>query len=97
MNFNVAGVQFHKLKTVHTDINEGMQLDLVPEPENEYDPNAVAIKFNDTMLGYVPKKFSAEVAAILETTGASCKVTKLDMAMKPWEQLEVEIVMEDSE
>lgn len=33
----------------------GKFVSLVPEPNNEYDPNAVAIMLNDVKLGYLPK------------------------------------------
>lgn len=33
----------------------GKFVSLVPEPNNEYDPNAVAVMLNDVKLGYLPK------------------------------------------
>lgn len=33
----------------------GKIVSLVPEPNNEYDPNAVAVMLNDVKLGYLPK------------------------------------------
>ena len=41
----------------------GRRLSLVPEPENEHDPNAVAIWNEDRTLqiGYVPREVAADV------------------------------------
>jgi len=90
--FYIAGVQFRTgLKEVGADLKAGMELDLVPEPENEYDPNAVAIHHEGTHLGYVPKKFSSDVSAILEIDELVCTITKVDMSLKPWEQCEVTV------
>lgn len=90
--FFVAGVQHHQLKQIINDLEEGYELDLVPEPDNKFDPNAIAIKYDEVMLGYVPKKFSAEVSAMIESGKEMvCSVTILNRTAKPWEQLEVSI------
>jgi hypothetical protein len=90
--FFIAGVQHHQIHEVLAELTEDEILDLVPEPTNSYDPNAVRIEFNGVMLGYVPKKFSAEISAMLETSELLCTITTLNKAAKPWEMCEVEIV-----
>lgn len=95
--FYVAGVQFHELKNCISRISEGMALELDPEPTNQYDPNAVAIKvaFDEDdifMIGYVPKKISAEVSADLEIGDLDCIVTELNPSAKPWEQIKVALM-----
>ena len=95
--FYVAGVQHHELYKVIPSLKEGDELNLIPEPTNKFDPNAVAIKFlinstgQDVMIGYVPKKFSSDVSAALEVGDAKCIITKLNRDAKPWEQCEVKI------
>ena len=96
--FFIAGVQHHELHEVIEDLNEGDELDLICEPDNKFDPNAIRIEIEDTMLGYVPKKFSAEVSAALEVGhDLECKITKLTPSAKPWEQCEVAIAQIDIE
>uniref|UniRef100_A0A6M3IIY0 Putative HIRAN domain containing protein n=2 Tax=viral metagenome TaxID=1070528 RepID=A0A6M3IIY0_9ZZZZ len=102
-SFYVAGVQFHQAKTVLNELSEGMELSLIGEPDNKFDPNAIKIlydKYMDgyedepelTMLGYVPKKFSAEVSAFMELNEyVVCELIKLTPSAKPWEQLKVKI------
>lgn len=96
--FFIAGVQFHQLKSVIDDLFEGEDLTLIPEPSNKFDPNAVRIELvtwtdpPSVMLGFVPKKFSSEVAAALEIGKVlECVLVKLDKGAKIWEQAEVEI------
>jgi len=96
--FFIAGVQFHQAKTVINELEEGTELELIPDPENKYDPNAVEILYCSiesnvpTMLGFVPKKFSPEVAAFLEIAESPiCVITALDPKAKPWEQIKVVI------
>jgi hypothetical protein len=93
--FYVAGVQFHELKSISDKIEPGANLQLVQEPTNQYDPNAVRIEFMNFMLGYVPKKFSAMVAGYMTVETVTCTVIAIDMKRKTYEQLEVELTVED--
>ena len=90
-NFNVAGVQFHELKLIIGDVHADDNIDLVPEPTNEYDPNAVRLYHGETMVGFVPKQISAEVATMIELFNATCTVIECIPSAKPWEQLNVKI------
>jgi endonuclease/exonuclease/phosphatase family metal-dependent hydrolase len=106
--FYIAGVQFRPASALDAikQLKEGDELILDPEPDNQYDPNAIRIlievefeKDGEQMvvrehLGYVPKKFSGELAAIIEVYGLDnmeCIVTKVDPNAKKWEMLEVEV------
>lgn len=98
-NFYIAGVQFHELSTVINDLAEGDHLALTPEPSNKFDPNAIKIEYyghnpesSSVMLGYVPKKFSSEVCAMLDVVKESdCVLVTLNKNAKPWEMAKVEI------
>lgn len=90
--FDIAGVQHHNYRDVLNILQKDLELNLVPEPTNQYDSNAVRIEFEKTMLGYVPKKFSAEVAAAIEVyVDVKCKITSFEKTAKPWNMIEVEI------
>ncbi len=94
--FYIAGVQHHQMHTALKDITIGDNLLLTPEPTNKFDMNAVRIEYarhdKQTMLGYVPRKFSPEIAGLLEIdTRLECIVTEFVKENKPWEQCKVEI------
>lgn len=94
--FYIAGVKFHSLKKCIGELKKGDNLELVPEPSNRFDPNAVRIEYNseiDTfMTGYVPKKFSSEIAGMIAIgTGLECKIIQLTPTAKPWEMCKVEV------
>lgn len=97
--FFIAGVQHHRIQDVIADLDEGTELDLVPEPDNKFDPNAVRIMSGETMLGYVPKKFSSEVSSLIEIHGdkVACYIELLDKKAKPWEMCRVSVGERDSE
>jgi hypothetical protein len=42
-------------------------VDLVRNPDNPYDKNAVEVRFGDSMLGHLSKDVAAEVAPILDS------------------------------
>jgi HIRAN domain len=59
----VAGVSFRPGAVEDPSFEPGRRLVLVPEPENEHDPNAVAIWNGERTLqaGYVPREVAAEL------------------------------------
>ena len=59
---------------------------------NRFDPNAVKILRGDDFLGYVPKKFSSEVSALL-SIGAPvvCTVDEVNPAAKTYEMFKVTV------
>jgi hypothetical protein len=59
----VAGVSFRPEAVADASFDPGARLALVPEPENEHDPNAVGIWNEERTLqaGYVPRETAAEL------------------------------------
>jgi len=101
--FYIAGVQFRPAEEVRKAVSlmkEGNHLGMVPDPTNKYDPNAIKIEYNietadgveSLFLGFVPKKFSAEVAGLLEAgIELACIVEAVNPSAKPWEMCKVTI------
>jgi hypothetical protein len=59
----VAGVTFRPEALPDTSFDPGRRLALVPEPDNEHDPNAVAVWNQERTLqaGYVPAEVAPEL------------------------------------
>jgi hypothetical protein len=100
-SFYVAGVQFRprtEIDAAAKEMKVGDKLLLTPEPTNKFDPNAVRIEFVQqafgvvAFLGYVPKKFSSEVSAMLGI-GASviCTVDEVNSSAKTYEMFKVTV------
>lgn len=51
----LAGTTYNKFKDIANTIKVGDLMDLVPEPHNEYDSNAVAVYYKGLKIGYVPR------------------------------------------
>lgn len=46
---------------------------LVPEPENEYDPNAVAVQIGGRLVGYLPRDLASRFSAAIRSLGSDGK------------------------
>lgn len=64
-SFHIAGFQFHDGALVLNELKAGDALELVPEPDNPYDPGAVAFKYKGAMLGYVPGDQSGPLSVMM--------------------------------
>lgn len=105
--FYVAGLKFRKeaYEEVKDLIEVGTQFQLIPEPENPYDPNAVKVAFGPSAvshhLGYVPQKeeFSARVAALMAVHDyADCTVIEHNLDKEAlWVRLKCKIEFSDKE
>ena len=100
-SFYVAGVKFRKgWKENIARLEEGQTLNLVPDPSNRFDPDAIIISGSEKgetdimILGFVPAKTgeAKEVAALLRR-GIELKATLLELSadFEPWKALLVEI------
>ena len=65
-SFNIAGFQYYQGCEVFGDLKVGTRLDLVLDRENRYDPEAVAIRYGDRFLGYVPRSCNHDIFTMLE-------------------------------
>ena len=60
----VAGVSFRSEAVADSSFDPGARLALVPEPQNEHDPNAIGIwnEARTLQAGYVPRETAPELA-----------------------------------
>jgi hypothetical protein len=76
----VAGVTFRPEALPDRSFDPGQRLTLVPEPDNEHDPNAVAVWNEERTLqaGYVP----AEVAPELEGDEQAVSIWRVEGGLR---------------
>ena len=60
----IAGFTYWNGLDVFDELKIGTKLKL--EPTNGHDPNAVKIRYNDTMLGYIPRGDNEEISKFLQ-------------------------------
>src|SRR5262245_30696122 len=79
----IAGLRYRgpdgtKRGTYCRQLRQGDRLDLVPEPKNKYDADAVAVHHNGHHLGYVPARHSWVSEAIAEGQRLACAVSRIE-------------------
>jgi hypothetical protein len=55
LDCNIAGFTYYDGVIVFDRLRLGTKLCLVAEPENRYDPNAIALYFEEHKLGFIPR------------------------------------------
>ena len=66
----LAGFRHHEGGEVLRDLKPGDRLELVREPDNPYDANAVRVEWRCVKLGYVPRRDNAVVARQMDRGAA---------------------------
>lgn len=64
-NFSLAGFTYYDGIEVFQELKVGTLLTMQTEPENKYDPNAVAIYYGDKKLGFIPKEENKQIFQFL--------------------------------
>ncbi len=64
-DFHIAGFTFCDGIDAFQELKVGTELTLKAEPENRFDPYAVAIYFNEKKLGYIPKEKNENISKFL--------------------------------
>ena len=88
----IAGFRYHDAPKIWDELASGDALELVHEPTNPHDKNAVRVEWRGRMLGYVPRKENAAIAwALARGERLSARVSRLRDAPNPRDRIEFEI------
>ncbi|HAK00272.1 MAG TPA: DNA-binding protein [Bacteroidales bacterium] len=90
-HFTIAGFTYYDGALVFSQLQIGTELSLVFEPDNRYDPKAVAIHFGEHKLGFVPRGSNDAIAKLLEMGHQpfACHIQQLDPTAHPEKQVGV--------
>lgn len=99
VTFNIAGFQFWDGADVLAELKPGTRLTLAPEFDNPHDPNALALYYGHTKLGFVPAEHN-ELAATMVYYGHSevfeFVVLQVAPENSPWNQVRVALRVRDN-
>ncbi len=88
----LAGFQYHQGEALWEQMAVGNRLELVREPANPFDANAIRIDWNGRKLGYVPRIQNQAAARLLdEGTRLEARIAGLERSRNPWNRVEVEV------
>lgn len=81
LHTKVAGVTFEGRQVYLAKLTGDEPCRIVPEPENKYDPNALAVhvahKDGILHVGYIPKELAAEIAPHLEGEAVMAEIEEI--------------------
>ncbi|WP_276978885.1 HIRAN domain-containing protein [Flavobacterium filum] len=83
----VAGFQYYDgIKSLEY-MKTGDVLNLIREPENTYDDNAIALYWQNHKIGFVPRDINAVLAALLDAKDLNliAEITYLEKNVETWE------------
>ncbi len=91
----LAGFRYHEAKAVFAELSVGDRLDLVREPDNRYDANAVRVEWRGRMLGYVPRRQNAALAWAMDRgEPVTARIARLRKHRNPQERIQFEVFVE---
>jgi hypothetical protein len=88
----LAGFQYYEGEALWQRMREGDKLDLVREPDNAHDANAVRVEWQGVKLGYLPRAENRAVAAEMDRgIAVSARIARLTTDRNPWRRLLIEV------
>ena len=91
----LAGFRYGEAAELWPQLRRGDALELVREPGNPHDANAVRVQWRGRKLGYVPRRENAAVAWGLDRGAAlRARVSRLEEHPNPARRIEFEVYIE---
>lgn len=97
--FHIAGFQHYDGALVLEKLKAGAPLELVIEPDNPHDPNAIQVRFEGVKLGYVPASENKDMALMMFYGHADvyeARVNQVDPEADPWKQVRMGVYVRDA-
>lgn len=99
LSSNVAGFSHWYGLEVLDSLRPGAELRLVPEPDNPYDPCAVAVFFDKTKIGYVPRALNSTLSQLMFFGHGDifkAVISQVNLDVHPERQVRMTIFVRDS-
>jgi len=89
----VRGFQYYAGPEVISQMKEGDMLELVREPDNEYDPSAIAMHWNQKKIGFIPTEDNDVLSKLLDIgiPELIAEITFLQPTAAAWENVRIAI------
>lgn len=90
----LAGFRYYEGKQLWDEMKVGDPLQLIREPDNSYDLNAVRVEWQGHKLGYVPRADNEALARFMDRgSKAEARITRLKKSRNPWQRMEFEVYL----
>ncbi len=93
LQFFIRGFRFYKGVEMIDQISHDGLVELVREPDNQYDENAIAIHYNGIKIGYVPQEDNLILARLLDARllDLQAEITHINKKVADWEKIRVAV------
>ena len=91
----VAGTSFRKLNEVEPNLNTEVKLDVKREKDNKYDEFAIALYFNKTKVGYIPRDKNEVIARLLDAGKKFFATIQAKEWEGNWLRIEIKVFLKD--
>lgn len=79
LNSFIAGIKYRdNYEELLAKLEEGMELQIKPEPDNEFDKDALAVYNGNDHLGYIPKKDVPAIALNMKNGNVTAEIDYID-------------------
>lgn len=76
--YSIVGVEQNNAAGIVASLPNGLDVILIREPDNPFDPLAVAVWANGQKIGYVPKKQNPPLAQKIDAAGTDLGMLAMD-------------------
>ncbi|MDQ2721609.1 MAG: HIRAN domain-containing protein [Bacteroidota bacterium] len=90
-----AGTSFRKLDEVQDELKETVQLEMKREGDNEFDHFAIALWFENTKVGYIPKDKNEVIARLMDAGKQFYDTIHAKEMEGNWLKLEIKVILKD--
>jgi hypothetical protein len=91
-NSPLAGAQYYATQAQWQNMRVGDALNLVREPDNPHDANAIRVEWQGLKLGYLPRAENAAVASEMDRGGrVQARIAHLRQERNPWKRVGIDI------
>lgn len=88
----LAGSQFYALSDAWNRLQVGDWLQLIREPGNRHDANAIRVEWQGQQLGYLPRAHNPPLASAMDRgLKLIARIRRLTEHPDPWQRVELEV------
>lgn len=82
---DLAGLRFRPaaVREIAHALKAGTELELVRAPDNQYDPNAIEVRLDGVMLGFIQRTVAAHLAPVIDAGERHQCVVKTESSNGP--------------
>lgn len=92
----LAGFQYHAGGALFPLMQVGDPLQLIREPDNSHDPQAVRVEWRGVMIGYAPRADNVDLARLMDRgTQVEGRIVNLQKSRDPWQRVLFEVLVVD--